>query len=125
MPLSLREQLKNALKELINMNPQILFAGLVRSDGLPLATTFAEDINIDLIAATVAGVFNMAKNAMAQLKNKEIENVMITGDENIIIITHVYDTVSLAIVARKNTNLGYTFLALRSTKKRVEELLKK
>ena len=125
MPSSLKDQLKSALKDLMDMNPQIIFAGLVRSDGLALAATYAEEINTELISATVAGVFHMAKNSVNQLRNTTIENVMITGDKNIMIINHVYDSIILAVVAKKNANLGYTFLTIKNAKKKIEKILEK
>lgn len=101
------------LTALNNSSKEIEASALVSIDGLVMATTLPIDMNVDHIGAIFAGVFALGKRSSAECISGALEQVLIKGTNNQIIMTRLETELILAVVTSPYANLEQIFFSLQ------------
>ena len=86
------------LDELMFMNPDILAASLVGTDGTMLAHRGKEDAALSALGAMLAVV---AGRTVTELGRGMMTSVLVEGDEGFVVVEPVNDTSVVAVVAHR------------------------
>ncbi len=86
------------LDELMFMNPDILAASLVGTDGTVLARRGVEDAALSALGAMLAVV---AGRAVTELGRGMMTSVLVEGDEGFVVVEPVTDSAVVAVVAHR------------------------
>ena len=118
------EELKNVISELVRVEG---VEGVVIStiDGLPLVSTLGDRDLEERIAALTAVLSEVGARTSVELGKGEPSWISIhSSDGSGVIVLKVADLGYLSVLFSKNTRLGVLLYALKSTKGKLEKLLK-
>ena len=78
------------LKNLNDSSSDIESSTLISIDGLVMVTTLASNMEVDHIGAICAGMFNFGNHALGKCASGILDQVLISGQKNqIILIRHL------------------------------------
>ncbi|NOK62837.1 MAG: dynein regulation protein LC7 [Chloroflexi bacterium AL-N1] len=104
------EQLTTALDRLIASNPtDITGAAVITTDGILLSSRLGADITInnpDRVAAIAATMMGVTTRVVNELKIGQAEEAIVRAVGGYLLITPVMSQVCLAILLRRDANLG-------------------
>lgn len=104
------EQLTTALDRLIASNPtDITGAAVITTDGILLSSRLSADITInnpDRFAAIAATMMGVTTRVVNELKIGQAEEAIVRAVGGYLLITPVMSQVCLAILLRRDANLG-------------------
>ena len=120
-----RSQLVSVLKDMETKDPEIEGSVLLRSDGLILATALAEGIDRDLVAAMSASLLNVSSRVLEELNRGKVENVIVRGENGVVMVISVMPEIVLAAIAKKDANLGLMLVEMRRAAEKIKGILEK
>ena len=120
-----RSQLVSVLKDMETKDPEIEGSVLLRSDGLILATALAEGIDRDLVAAMSASLLNVSSRVLEELNRGKVENVIVRGENGVVMVISVMPEIVLAAIAKKDANLGLMLVEMRRAAEKIRNILEK
>ena len=123
-PVPLRDRLKNALKELESIDPEIEGAAIIRSDGLLMASNFRTDIDKTLVAAMNAAILNISNRATSEMKRGTLQELLLRADNGIIALVNAGENTVLSVIAKKDSNLGLLLFEMKKAAKKISDILK-
>ncbi|MEQ8167926.1 MAG: roadblock/LC7 domain-containing protein [Candidatus Eremiobacterota bacterium] len=112
--------MENILNKL-NQTSEIVGSLIVGRDGLVIASNVPEGVNAELIGAMVAGVFTSAESSMEELRQGEVQTVMIEGEKGKVILCDA--GAILVVLLDEVTNLGLVRLEVKEAVNKLKELL--
>ena len=121
--MSKQEQLDSIIKELRSNVPDISGVMIATDDGLSIATDFAEEdaVRVAAVSAAASGLGGrISQNATLG----EPEEVMVKGDDGLLLIYLAGDNSVLAVRAPARGNLGLVRLEASSAAKDVCKVMK-
>lgn len=99
-----KHSVKKSLTSLLR-NEEIQGIALISSDGTMLNEILSEDIDKEKFGTIIATLVGSSGMVMRQLKNENIDKIIINSTEGKIIIMHIDDSLISAIVGKDaNTN---------------------
>ena len=122
MPDTKKEKLDNVLKSLKEIG-RISESIIVSRDGLVIASD-ASDIDAETFAAMSAAMQGAAETAASELKQGEIEQIIVESEKGKIISTGAGTKALLVIVANKGINLGLALLEMGKAAEKIKSILR-
>lgn len=123
-PVPLRDRLKNVLKELESIDPEIEGSAIIRSDGLLMASNFRTDIDKTLVAAMNAAILNISNRATFEMKRGTLQELLLRADDGIIALVNAGENTVLSVIAKKDSNLGLLLFEMKKAAKKISDILK-
>ncbi|MBD3407702.1 MAG: hypothetical protein GF411_16410 [Candidatus Lokiarchaeota archaeon] len=102
------ELLKELLRDLSTNSP-ILGAAILSVEGLPLESHFHRGMEEATIAAMVAGIYSTGEQAVKELKQGNLRNIIVEGDLGTTIVLSIPGGYLLCVTAPENAKLGLIF----------------
>lgn len=101
------------LKDLDSSSMEIEASALVSVDGLVIATTLPVDMDVDHVGAIFAGAFLLGNHSSKECASGALEQVLIKGTKNQIIMTRLGAEIILAVITTPYANLEQIFFSLK------------
>lgn len=115
-------ELESILDELQAQTPEIVASIVVRYDGLAIASNVPESIDKALLSALTAAAIGIGRRVMDQLDQGSMKKILIEGDKGQLLLYGMKRAV-LALLLRKNANLGLIFLLIEKTVEKLSKLI--
>jgi len=96
---------------------------VVSRDGLPIASN-AEKTDVDTFAAMAAAMQGAAETAASELKQGNVEEIIIETEKGKIISTGAGEKAILVVRTMKAKNLGLILMEIKKSAEKVEVILK-
>jgi predicted regulator of Ras-like GTPase activity (Roadblock/LC7/MglB family) len=107
------KQLYNILSEVNNTLPDIEASGLMSKEGLPLALTPPQAFDEDKLGGLAAALLSLSDKSGEDLYLGPVEQVVVTGRNGSILITHAGEDTFLVVVAKPGADLDLIFSKAR------------
>ncbi|MFB0560273.1 MAG: hypothetical protein ACETWM_03400 [Candidatus Lokiarchaeia archaeon] len=115
---TLSKQALDFLKELEKENSAIEFSTLTYADGRILATTLTENMDKDVIACSETATFFIGSNLVNHLARGEIDRVLISGNNGVILIQGIGRRSVLTTTVKKGASIKKV---MKGVKKHLEK----
>lgn len=115
---TLSNQAFDFLKELEKENSAIELSTLTYADGRILATTLTEDMDKDVIACSETATFFIGSNLVNRLARGEIDRVLISGNNGVILIQGIGRRSVLTTTVKKGASIKKV---MKGVKKHLEK----
>ncbi|MFX0104813.1 MAG: roadblock/LC7 domain-containing protein [Candidatus Hodarchaeota archaeon] len=102
-------ELINQLRQMEDVNPDIQGLAIVSVKGLPLCSTFSEDVDNEIFSAICATILNISKHASKELICGKVKRILIESVEGIICLQKAGEDAILCVLAKSETSLGDIF----------------
>jgi predicted regulator of Ras-like GTPase activity (Roadblock/LC7/MglB family) len=102
-----------ALRKLTGLSPQIEASAVISCDGFPIAAALSERTDPDRLAAICASLLALAERAAQETQRGRLKQVLIEGDEGVLLLVEAGAEAILAISAQSSDNLGMIFVEAR------------
>ncbi|MGQ9722341.1 MAG: hypothetical protein ACUVXA_13575 [Candidatus Jordarchaeum sp.] len=99
------EQALGYLKQMEKENPAIKFSSLTYTDGRILATSLSDDMDKDTIACSETAMFFISSNLASHLFRGEIDKVLISGNNGVIVIQGIGHRSVLTTAIKKGASI--------------------
>ncbi|MHA2363723.1 MAG: roadblock/LC7 domain-containing protein [Candidatus Hodarchaeales archaeon] len=117
-------QISNLLDDSKSRITEIEGLLLVTRDGLPIAATeLSETTDEDRMSAMTAASLNLAERVVLELAKGELKEMIIKGDNGLVIIIQAGEEAVLTATTATDAKLGLLLLELKRTAKAVTKLL--
>ncbi len=103
------EDLRIMLEKLLEVNPDIQGAAIISIQGLPICFMLAQDTNEELVSAMIAAILTMSEHAVKEFIRGDLKQILIEGNEGIIILSKVGEEFILCILLRSEASSTLTF----------------
>jgi len=98
-------------------------AAAMTTDGLIIGSALRENMDQDLFAAMNASLLVLAEKASGEVDIGNLKQVMVMGDQGLMLLTHVGNDAVLALATDPKANLGKILLDTNKTATKLKELL--
>jgi len=122
MPETKKEKLIEILHELKKVG-DILGGSVISRDGLVIASDLSKDVDEETFAAMSAAMQGAAETAVSELKQGELNQIIIDADKGKIITISAGKMAILVILTKPNINLGLALLELGRTSGKISNIL--
>lgn len=109
------------LQDLHANSSDILASVLVSNDGLPIAFRLPEGVEPDRVGGMTAGMLALGSRAARELKVGKMQQIMVQGDEGLIVLIQASAETSLIITAKQEAKLGLILLNARQAVRQMSE----
>ena len=92
-------------------------------DGLPMASVLDERTDPDRFGAMCASLLALASQAAEEVARGTLRQVMVEGDEGIMLLVQAGDDAVLAVAATRSVNIGRVFYEARKTATQTSEIV--
>ena len=96
---------------------------VMTKDGLPVASALPDRMEEDRIGAMSAAMLSLGERVVQELERGNIKQVIIEGDNGLVLIIEAGPHAVLAGVCRANAKLGLVLLDMRRAAARLSELV--
>ena len=96
---------------------------VVTKDGLPVASALSNRIEEDRVGAMTAAMLSLGERVVEELERGNIKQVLIEGDNGLILIIEAGPHAVLAGVCRPGAKLGLVLLDMRRAAERLAEIV--
>lgn len=110
-----------ALQDLNGSSSDILASALVSNDGLPIAFKLPDEVEPDRLGGMTAAMFALGNRATRELQCGKMAQVIIQGDDGLIVVVQASPESSLIITAKQEAKLGLILLNVRNTVKQLAD----
>lgn len=117
-----REELMKLLKEL-ERKTDLEATAVVTKEGIRLACSVSAEMDADIFSAAAAAMVNLGSMTIRRLRQGELKEVIIKGDEGYTIVTEAGPTTMLVAAGRQSYRLGYYLGVLKKYAKDIAEIL--
>lgn len=121
--MSKQEQLLQTLETLRASVPELRGAMVATTDGLPIAKSFNDGVDVNRVAAMAATALGLGKRISDTLNIGEMSETSISGSDGQVLIYTVGKKGVLAVVAPSGTNLGLLNLEARDAAASITSIL--
>lgn len=108
-----QEKLQLVLETLRSSIPEIRGALVASTDGLPIAKSFSDGVDVNRVAAMAATALGLGKRISDTLGTGELIETSVTGSEGKVLIYTIGKKGVLAVVAQVGINMGLLNLEAR------------
>ncbi|MEM2109606.1 MAG: roadblock/LC7 domain-containing protein [Candidatus Odinarchaeota archaeon] len=117
-----REEIMKLLKEL-EQKTELEATAVVTKEGIRLACSVSAEMDADIFSAAAAAMVNLGSMTIRRLKQGELKEVIIKGDEGYTIVTEAGPTTMLVAAGRQSYRLGYYLGVLKKYAKDIANIL--
>ncbi len=117
-----QSKLKNILEDLDKIG-DIKGSAVISTDGLQIASNIKENTDIDTFAAMSAAMQGAAETAVSELKQGNLNQIIIDADKGKLITISAGKNAILVILANSDINLGLVLLELGKASRRISDVL--
>ncbi len=117
-----REELMKLLKEL-ERKTDLEATAVVTKEGIRLACSVSAEMDADIFSAAAAAMVNLGSMTIRRLRQGELKEVIIKGDEGYTIVTEAGPTTMLVAAGRQSYRLGYYLGVLKKYAKDIADIL--
>lgn len=110
-----------ALQDLNGSSSDILASALVSNDGLPIAFKLPDEVEPDRLGGMTAAMLALGNRATRELQCGKMAQVIIQGDDGLIVVVQASPESSLIITAKQEAKLGLILLNVRNTVKQLAD----
>ena len=96
---------------------------VMTKDGLPVASALPDRMEEDRIGAMSAAMLSLGERVVEELERGTIKQVLIEGDNGLVVIIDAGPHAVLAGVCRQQAKLGLVLLDMRRAAERLAELV--
>ncbi len=118
-----KDQLDQALQNLMAGSADIEACAVVSEDGLIIASALMQGINEDHIAAMSAVLLSMGSRTVAELDKGRLKQLFVRGENGYIIMSNAGPNAVLITLTRKEAKLGLIFLDMSRCAAALEKIL--
>ena len=119
-----REEIMKLLKEL-EQKTELEATAVVTKEGIRLACSVSAEMDADIFSAAAAAMVNLGSMTIRRLKQGELKEVIIKGDEGYTIVTEAGPATMLVAAGRQSYRLGYYLGVLKKYAKDIANILSK
>lgn len=117
-----REEIMRLLKEL-ERKTDLEATAVVTKEGIRLACSVSAEMDADIFSAAAAAMVNLGSMTIRRLRQGELKEVIIKGDEGYTIVTEAGPTTMLVAAGRQSYRLGYYLGVLKKYAKDIADIL--
>ncbi|MHA1836141.1 MAG: roadblock/LC7 domain-containing protein [Candidatus Odinarchaeia archaeon] len=118
-----REKIMQLLKEL-EEKTDLEATAVVTREGMRLACSVSAEMDADIFSAAAAAMVNLGSMTIRKLKQGNLKEVIIKGDQGYTIVTEADDKTMLVAAGRQSFRLGYYLGVLKKYAKDIAQILK-
>jgi len=122
MPETKKEQLIAVLQNLRKIG-DLIGSSVISRDGLTIASDLAKDIDEETFAAMSAAMQGAAETAVQELKQGDLDQIIINAQRGKIITTSAGERAILVSLSKPSINLGLILLELGRTGRKINNIL--
>jgi len=122
MPETKKEQLIAVLQNLRKIG-DLIGSSVISRDGLTIASDLAKDIDEETFAAMSAAMQGAAETAVQELKQGDLDQIIINAQRGKIITTSAGEKAILVILSKPSINLGLILLEINRTNRKISKIL--
>lgn len=117
------EMLNNIINELNSLSADVEASAIISTDGLILVSQLPSSIDEDRMGAISAAMLSLSKRAVQELKQGNLDQVLIKGTDGNILMVEAGEDVILTVMVKVNAKLDLIFLDLNRIAKKTSELI--
>jgi uncharacterized protein len=106
-------KLNATLQNFVASTPDIQGAAVVTTDGLPLASSLANTLDEERVAAMSAAMLSLGERIGAELTRGNIDRISVEGTEGYGILTNCGEDAVFLVLASKNVKQGVLMLEIK------------
>jgi len=114
---------RGVLRELNASSSDIEASATMTSDGYIIGAVLGENTDQDRFAAMCASLLALAERAADEIARGEMKQLLIEGDQGLMLLVRAGGDKVLAIAAKPSVNLGRIFLEARKSASKIDELI--
>jgi predicted regulator of Ras-like GTPase activity (Roadblock/LC7/MglB family) len=118
-----REKIMKLLKEL-EEKTDLEASAVVTREGMRLACSVSAEMDADVFSAAAAAMVNLGSMTIRRLRQGNLKEVIIKGDEGYTIVTEADDTTMIVAAGRQSFRLGYYLGVLKKYASDIAKILK-
>jgi uncharacterized protein len=119
----MNKKMLSHLNDLDNSSTDIEASALVSADGLVMAATLPLNMDADHLGAICAGVFSLGHRSLEKCASGTLEQVLIKGAINHIVITHAGAETILAVIIKPYANLERIYSNLKQSIEKIAVII--
>lgn len=113
-----------SILEELNQIPGVLGSLIVGTDGLVIVHAWDQEVDMDMLGADSADVFNAANSLMNEkLENGEVSLLSIETDQAKFFVRGIDESTLLAVIASPDLNLGLLRIEISAAAEKLKEVL--
>ena len=116
-------EIERILREVQSRIPDLEGLAVVTKDGLPIASALYSSTDEDRISAMTAASLSLSERVCMELERGNMEQVIITGSNGIVIIRDSGEHAVLVGIARVDAKLGLVLLDMKRAAKKLEAMI--
>lgn len=117
-----KERLKAILDDLSGVG-DIKGSAIISTDGLSIASSLNKELDVETFAAMTAAMQGAAETAVAELRQGDLEQIMVEAKKGKIITVSTGQDTILITLTRTEANLGLILLELGRASERITDVL--
>ncbi len=106
-------KLNGTLQNFVSSTPDIQGAAVVTPDGLPLASSLANNLDEERVAAMSAAMLSLGERIGVELSRGGIDRISVEGSEGYGILTSCGDDAVFLVLASKQVKQGVLMLEIK------------
>ncbi|MBN1288935.1 MAG: roadblock/LC7 domain-containing protein [Actinobacteria bacterium] len=114
-----RNELQEALEQLLETSKDIEAAAVVSMDGFPMASIIPEGYESERLGAMSAALLSLGERTANELKRGELAQVFVEGSQGYVFVLAAGEDTVLTAVVKRGGKLGMVLYDIRKTAKRV------
>jgi len=110
-------------RNFFGFNSDIQGAIIVSTDGKPIRSVLARDVNEDLVSAMSAAILTVSERAVKELILGDLKRILIESVNGFIILSKAGENAILCTLAKSDASLGMVFLNIQATSEKIAKIL--
>ncbi len=117
------QEIERILKEVQSRIPDLEGLAVVTRDGLPIASALYTSTDEDRISAMTAASLSLSERVVIELERGNMEQVIITGSNGLVIIRDAGEHAVLVGIARVDAKLGLVLLDMKRAAAKLSSMI--
>lgn len=117
------DKIKDVLAEFTSTSTSIQAAAVMTRDGIPVASNISDYVDPARLSAISASLLSLADRTSKDLKQGELEQVLVDSTEGFVLMVKVGEQAVLSVVSRSNSRLGMLLHEAKSSAAKLARLL--
>ena len=115
------ERIRDVLRSLRTVSPDVLGSAMVSTDGFIIASLLPAEVDEELVSGMAAAMLGVGERIAGELMGGSLEQTYVRGKLGYVILNAVGQEALLIVLTTPDAKLGLVFL---DVKRRVQELAK-
>ena len=119
------KSLRPVLRAINSASSDIEASAVISGDGFTLAAVLGSEVDSDRFGAMCASLLALANRAAQEISRGKLKQVLIEGENGIMLLVYAGNNAVLAVAAKETVNLGKVFIDSRKAAANIAILLEK